>query len=162
MAKNRIFSIFARIAPILRRTVYLFRTVFQLKFSTLTSKCQNFPSISWLFGITFSSFFLCLWWSNLSPILKWFRYPTYLTVESDAKHAIWVRNGIKTKMHFKSLVVLFRQINFWWTLLFGKQRGCIPGLYYQRGRKAHALKPMCKNACTRIQFTLVQGITWDW
>ena len=117
---------------------------------------KNFFGITWFFG------FFLLWLTNLSPILKWFRYPTYLTVESDAKHAIWVINGIKTKMHFKSLVVLFRQINFWWTLLFGKQRGCIPGLYYQRGRKAHALKPMCKNACTRIQITLVQGITWDW
>ena len=45
MAKNRIFPVVARIAPILRLTVFLVRTVFYQKFTILTSKYRRFLAI---------------------------------------------------------------------------------------------------------------------
>ena len=56
----------------------------QSDFFVQDKKFQIFPP--WIIWnhLIFLSFF-SLRWSNLSPILKWFRYPTYLTVWFDAK-----------------------------------------------------------------------------
>ena len=48
MAKNGIFLMVARIAPILCLTVFLYCTVFELKFTNLTSKYRRFLTILYL------------------------------------------------------------------------------------------------------------------
>ena len=69
MAKNGIFPMVARIAPILRLTVFLFRTVFEPKFTILTSNSRRFLPIFSLFGITFLAYF------SVSIIVEPFSYP---------------------------------------------------------------------------------------